>query len=408
MKILRSLKYVLLSLTTVALITLIYSFYTVPDEIRTVPNEEIEMGSIYSLSLAQQDVSEKELRSISSEGNYEVNVSLFNAIPVKSMNMTVSKRQYVVVSGEIFGLRLFTKGVVIVSTSTVDTKDGTKNPASQAGLQAGDVIISVNSQAVTSCKQVSEIFAKYDGNPFEIVFARNGKEYTTKFDLCFSKTENKYVGGLWIRDSAAGIGTMTFYDKNTGIYAGLGHGVCDVDTNSILPLYDGDIVKASINGCYKGKSGEAGELCGTFSGGTLGSLCVNCNKGVYGYLSDIASSAKETPVALSDEVQTGSAEIIATVDSSGPEHYSIEIEKVNSSDSSYRNLVIKITDERLIDKTGGIVQGMSGSPIIQNGMLVGAVTHVFINDPLHGYGILAENMIATSQSLAEEQLEKAS
>ena len=217
-----------------------------PDEIYTVPNRNINLKEIYSLRPITQEITERELKTFSKEGNYKVNVKLLGTIPVKTLSMTVGKRRYVVPSGNIFGLRLFTNGVVIVSTGTVDTQSGTVNPAKIAGLEAGDAITQINGQDVTTCKEVTDIFAAYNGYPFEIKYVRNNKEYSCSFNLYYSVNDKKYLAGLWIRDSAAGIGTMTFYEKDSGIFAGLGHGVYDTQSSEILPLYNGDIVGATI------------------------------------------------------------------------------------------------------------------------------------------------------------------
>ena len=203
---------------------------------------------------------------------------------------------------------------------------------------------------------------------------------------------------------------LTFYDPESRIFAGLGHAICDVDTGEEMPLLAGDIVDAHINGCYKGTKGAAGELCGVFGSQVMGTLMVNGNTGVYGFMN--ASSAltgKAVPVALRYEVKTGPAQIIATVDGKTPQYYDVEITKIYSGpDTQVKNMIVEVTDEALIQKTGGIVQGMSGSPIIQNGMLVGAVTHVFVNNPLQGYGIFAENMLHTAENVAAVQEKKAS
>ncbi|MCM1364102.1 MAG: SpoIVB peptidase [Faecalibacterium sp.] len=402
-------KYVLFGAVLTSLCLLVYGFFSVPDEFYAISVDEIKVNNLYSLNIsAQADVKSAQTETVDTDENYKVEVTLLNAIPVKTATMRISKRNYVVISGDIFGLRLYTKGVVIVGTSTVETAEGVKNPAQEAGIAAGDVIVSINGVAVESCAKVSELFSSCGGTPVTLVYRRNGNEYSTVFPLYYSTAEQKYLAGLWIRDSAAGIGTMTFYDKSSGVYAGLGHGVCDADTGSILPLYDGDIVSVEICGCYKGKSGDAGELCGTFTGGTTGSMCINNECGVYGVLNNVDISAKEMPVALKSEVHEGEAQIVSTVNGDGPKYYTIEIEKVNKNDSSYRNMVIKVTDQALIEQTGGIVQGMSGSPIIQNGMLVGAVTHVFINDPLSGYAIFAEYMLETSKTVSRSSMNIAS
>ncbi len=399
-------KYILFGLTLTSLCLLVYGFYSVPDEIYSISDRNINVGKLYSCSISAQTGAEK--RSAAEQENYKVDVSLFHSIPVKTATLKVSRRNYVTISGEIFGLRLYTKGVVIVGTSTVETAEGIKNPAEQAGLAVGDIIVSINGEKVESCSRVSEIFAQCQNNEMTLVYNRNGSEYQTSFRLYYSSAQQKYLAGLWIRDSAAGIGTMTFFDKASGIFAGLGHGVCDADTGRILPLYNGDIVDASICGCYKGKSGEAGELCGTFTGSTEGSLCINNETGVYGFLNKTHKGGKEVPVALKSEIKEGPAQIISTVDENGPKYYSIEIKKINKNDNAYRSMEIKVTDKSLIEKTGGIVQGMSGSPIIQNGMLVGAVTHVFINDPCSGYAIFAEYMLETSKTAGHTLLDAAS
>lgn len=407
MKFVKFLRATLLSLTLVCLLALVYGFYAVPDEICTVPGEDVKLSSVYSLRFQTAQISRRELKSLK-QGNYKINVKIFNTLPVKTMNMKVSQRRYVVPSGKIFGLRLFTNGVIVVGINEIETENGKINAAQRAGLKKGDAIVSINGKKVKSSSEVSSILESMGGEPFEICFERNSKQYKTTYRLEFSKTDNKYVAGLWIRDSAAGIGTMTYYYKASKIYAGLGHGVYDSDTNGILPLYNGDIVHACINGCNKGTSGKAGELCGSFSSNTCGSLLINSDCGVYGILFDSNENADEMPVALKSEVKTGKAEIISTVDSSGPQHFEIEIEKIYSDKSSNRNMIIKITDRKLIEKTGGIVQGMSGSPIVQNGMLVGAVTHVLVNDPLCGYAIFAQTMTQMSDSVLQKSQDIAS
>lgn len=377
---------------------MVYGFYTVPDEIYSIPGENISVNEIYTITYSdERNHSEYSLNN-AKKGRYSVDVSLFNTIPIKSSKLTVSERRYVMPSGEIFGLRLFTGGVVIVKTDTVDTASGYVSPAEYAGLKKGDIILKVNSQSVSSCNELATIFANQSCTQFEIEFVRDKNHYKTMLFTSYSISENKYKAGLWIRDSAAGIGTMTFYDSSSKIFAGLGHGVCDIDTGEILPFSEGDIVSAKINGCYKGKSGKAGELCGTFSSGCIGVLLSNNDMGVYGILDRVDCNKKAIPVALKNEIKTDKAQIISCVDENGPQYYDIEITKIYHAKNETKNMVIKVTDEELIEKTGGIVQGMSGSPIIQNGMLVGAVTHVFLNDPTQGYAIFAENMLSMADN----------
>lgn len=405
-KLVKLLRLVLFALVLLTLGLLVYGFFAVPDIIVRVEDEKPRGNFMYSLNyLAVQGETELE---ISDCKKYDVKVSLFNAIPIKNTKMTVSRRQFAVVSGDIFGLRLYTDGVIIVSTEKVETPSGTVYPAESAGLMKGDIILSVNGESIHSHNQLTEIFSQYSGDPLRIVFERDSHKYETFFDPVYSVPQNRYIAGLWVRDSAAGIGTMTFFEKSSGVYAGLGHAVCDIDTGEILPLYNGDIVSTSITGCYKGTAGDAGELCGSFTSERIGSLLFNGSDGVYGFLDKIPTGGEEMPVAMKSEVKTGKAQIVSSIDENGPKKYDIEIEKIASGDAENRNMIIKITDKALIEKTGGIVQGMSGSPIIQNGMLVGAITHVFVNEPQKGYAIFAEYMIQKAKKIEQSSISLAS
>ena len=375
----------------------VYGFYSVPDEIYSYCDRELDFG-LYSCSVQGNEA--RVSKSVTVEGEYKVNISLFNKVPVKSSSLTVSNRRYVVPSGEIVGLRLFTDGVMVVGIDDVDGEKGNVNPAVTADIREGDVIISLDGVKVENSSQVEAIIAACQGKSLTVEYIRDGTRHTGSITPAYSVSAGRYKTGLWIRDSAAGIGTMTFYDKDTGFFACLGHAVCDIDTGEILPLSDGDIVDASITGCIKGKAGCAGELCGSFCSSREGVLYLNEEAGVYGYLENADKSEQALPVALKDEVKTGKAQIISTVEGTSKAYYDIEIEKLNPDDKEDKNLIIKITDAELIEKTGGIVQGMSGSPIIQNGRLVGAVTHVFLNDPTKGYGIFAETMLQKEKDIS--------
>lgn len=388
----RIIKNLIIAITVITLFLMVYGFYTVPDEIYGVSGEHIRVNNLYTVTYSQGSV-RRSIYTAEKEGRYDVSVNLFNAIPIKNSSLTVSDRYYVVPSGEIFGLRLFTEGVLIIKTETVDTQQGSVSPCDMAGLKKGDVILKIDGMDTVSSNALSELLSKGDKTAFEVEYERNGRKHTTVLNTYYSVSQGKYKAGMWIRDSAAGIGTMTFYDPLSGAFAGLGHGVCDIDTGELLPFADGDIVSSEITGCYKGEKGKAGELCGVFSHKIIGYLLSNNKIGVYGVLNSISSDGKAVPIAMSREVKEGKAQIISTVDESGPCRYDVEISKINASSTESKNMVVKITDEELIEKTGGIVQGMSGSPIIQDGKLIGAVTHVLINDPTRGYGIFAETMV---------------
>ncbi len=330
---------------------------------------------------------------------YHAQLKLFDTIPVKSATVEIVAREYVIPGGEAFGLRLFTDGVLVTQISSVDGADGSITPAKKAGIRQGDIIRELDGVRVTSNAQLAELVKNGKGKKMKVIFYRNGNRKSGVISPALSN-DGQYHIGIWVRDSTAGVGTVTFTDPGSGIVAGLGHAICDSDTGGVMPVREGEMVHAEVRGCIKGTSGTPGELCGFFHKKVIGPVQLNCSSGIYGTVNEVPETAKRVPVALTTEVSTGAAQIIATVDSSGPQRFSIEITRFFRAESSEKNMVIRITDERLLEKTGGIVQGMSGSPILQNGRLVGAVTHVFVNDPEQGYAIFAENMVNTARQLA--------
>lgn len=364
-----------------------YGSENLPDEISITENETPDFGSVFS---AESDCAVA--AGTDSFREYKSHITALKVIPVKEIKINVTKRRYVGLGGDVFGIKLYTKGVIVVTIDSVTTPSGSKDPALNAGLKCGDIITHINGEAATSSKQLTESVEQSQGQTLKLNIDRNGEklELTLRPEM---SVNGGYKAGIWVRDSSAGIGTVTFYDDEAGTFAGLGHGVCDVDTGRIMPLNNGEAVRARVNGFYKSSAGNPGELCGVFSDIALGSLRVNCETGVYGELLQ-PSGAKTVPVALESEVKPGAAQMITTIDDSGPQYYDIEITKIYpSSDLSSRNMIIKVTDKELLEKTGGILQGMSGSPIVQNSMLVGAVTHVFVNDPTQGYGIFSSRML---------------
>ena len=335
--------------------------------------------------------------------SYPAEIRLLGAIPVKNSTVTVVHRRYVTLGGNVFGLRIFSDGVIVAGVGTFSSDGATVAPAKKAGVKQGDIIKEINGVAVTSNHDVSRAAEESHGEKLSVKFVRDGKTKTVEIVPSKDTADGKYKLGMWVRDSSAGVGTVTFVDNLTGTVAGLGHAICDSDTGDIIPLRSGDMLNVNIRGCVKGTSGTPGELCGVFGNKVFGELYVNGSYGVYGVAAEKDSTAKKIPVALSGEVKTGKAQIVSTVSENGPEYFDIEITKIHRGDDGEENMVIKVTDEDLLKKTGGIVQGMSGSPVVQNGMLVGAVTHVFVNDPEQGYAIFAETMILTAEQL-EKQL----
>lgn len=371
----------------------IYGQKCIPDEITVTDGTKVNMSPIFTLR--KSDESEAETDS------YSVKVSLLNIIPVKTSRVHVSKRHYVIAGGDIFGLKIYSDGVIVVGTACVETAQGQQNPAERSGIQKGDIILEIDGEKIYSGDDVSALFQNCEGREMTIRLMRQNNEYTTVLTPALSSTDGKYKAGLWIRDSAAGIGTITYIDPSTGLYGSLGHAVCDRDTDEVIPISNGEAVSAVITGCYKGTKGKAGELCGVFNSKHFGSILINGASGAYGQADNIVFPYELVPVASKSEVKAGKAQIISTVSGNEKEYYDIEITKINENDEDGKNMSIRVTDSALIEKTGGIVQGMSGSPIIQNGMLVGAVTHVFVNDALRGYAIFAESMLEISDELYE-------
>ncbi len=377
---------------------------SIPDKITTIENSSYEFKSIFGVSLFHLNYeNEKGVASGTARASHnEAEIDLLNIIPVKTAEITNSKRKYVVLGGELFGVKLYTEGVLVVDTDVVETENGSINPSEKAGLKVGDIIKSVNNEKVTSTKSLAKKIEASNGEKMSFYIVRNNKTLSIEFSTYKDKNTGKYKAGLWVRDSTAGLGTVTFYNSEDEAFAGLGHGIYDVDTNEIMPMNKGEVFNAYVNGIYKSSTGSVGELCGVITGKSIGELCLNNDMGVYGFTE--INKTESVPVAVKQEVTTGAAKIYCTLDNGGVKGYDIEIKKIYSnSDSVNKDMIIKVTDKALLEKTGGIVQGMSGSPIIQNGKLIGAVTHVFVNDPTKGYAIFIERMIDTAENMADEQ-----
>ncbi len=371
----------------------VYGDYALPDKVSAAVGYP-DLGGIYSLS-AQTAL---DASALNDDEMYTVKLKVLNCVPVKDVTVSNEKRRYVGLGGDIFGIKLYTRGAVVVEVDGVTTASGNSSPANAAGIKSGDVITHADSVQIINADSLVEMIDKSQGKSMKLTVNRNGSVIELTLKPALDAT-GRYRAGLWVRDSSAGVGTVTYYDDAAGYFAGLGHAVCDVDTGEVLPLSNGEALKATVNGFYKSSAGDPGELCGVFSDVVLGSLRVNCKNGVFSELRN-PSGAKLIPVATPSEVREGYAQVVATVDGEGPKYYDAQILNLNSADEADRhNLVIQITDKELLAKTGGILQGMSGSPIIQNSMLVGAVTHVFINDPTKGYGIYAANMIDAGEEV---------
>ena len=351
---------------------------TLPDRYYLAKGSRFSLGDSYLIQTSSNDG--YPLSVYSSTGNtFRMDLKLLGLINIKPVSVQVVDRRVVALCGTPFGIKMVTDGVMVVGTGAVtDCNSRAVSPAQTAGIQEGDIILSINGEKISSKKQLTKLVESSAGQPLSLVVRRGEQLTSLHLSPVRSSLDNSYHLGLWVRDSSAGIGTMTFYDPNNGCFAGLGHAICDVDTGQLMPLSQGEIVEASIIGVHAGKSGSPGQLQGAFvANRSIGSLYTNSYNGVYGRLLSQPVDAQTIPMAQCQEVRQGPVKILTTVSGQKPQLFDACIEKLSlSQDEPTKNMVLRITDPDLLELSGGIVQGMSGSPIIQDGMLVGAVTHV--------------------------------
>lgn len=297
--------------------------------------------------------------------------------------------------GMPFGVRFLTEGVTVVGFCDVEQDGGRKNPAAEAGIRLKDVILCVDGEPLTGAAQLTEKVEASAGKGMALRCRRGRSEFEVTVTPLYCPSESRYKTGIWVRDSGAGIGTVTFLLPETGAFAGLGHGICDADTGALISMRRGTVSDVTISSVVRGMAGSPGELKGYFNAGKVGTLLGNTVCGVWGVFFDPPESTEQPfPVGLRDEIAEGDAYILCTLDHNKTERYDIRISNINREATGPKCFTVTVTDPDLIAASGGIVQGMSGSPIIQDGKLVGAVTHVLINDPTVGYGIFLENMLA--------------
>jgi len=322
-------------------------------------------------------------------------------IPLKKVNVNVLSDFKVIPGGQSIGVKLNTLGVLVVGHHQIDTEEGKKSPGEIAGVQVGDIIKKINGKKIEKMNDVTPFVQQSGktGEPLDLVVVRDNEEFKTKLVPIKDKNDHAYRIGLYIRDSAAGIGTMTFYHPETKKYGALGHVISDMDTKKPIVVQDGQIVRSTVTSIHKGSNGEPGEKLARFSADkeVIGNITRNSPFGIFGELNkqvDNGIMDKPIPISLSHQVKEGPAKILTVVDNDKVEEFDVEVvSSVPQKFPATKGMVVKITDEKLLKKTGGIVQGMSGSPIIQDGKLIGAVTHVFVNDPTSGYGVHIEWML---------------
>ncbi|MGE5653258.1 MAG: SpoIVB peptidase [Bacillota bacterium] len=343
-------------------------------------------------------------------GKVTLDFKLFGFIPFRQMVVDIVPRVKVMVGGHSIGVALRSDGMIVIGHTVVKGADGHQHyPAREAGVNIGDVILAVNGQVVDGIDQAGDMIehACIGGKPVTLRLRRQQEILEITVQPKLDAEARIYRLGIFIRDSAAGVGTLTFYEPNTMTYGALGHVVTDMDTNQPIDVGEGQVVRATVTSIEKGRKSSPGEKRGQDVGEAVGNIERNNPYGIFGTLREPLPNQLEPepiPIALVGQVKEGPAEILTVVDGDKLERFQIEIQKLfRQSAPDTKGMVVKITDPRLLEQTGGIVQGMSGSPILQNGRLVGAVTHVFVNDPTRGYGIFAEWMIRESGILQKQQ-----
>lgn len=394
-------KKILIVLFLLVIFVYICNITLMPNNLILIHGETLDLKTIYGITVGRkqdgkvlQASSNLNKNKVNDTGKIEVSLNLFGNIPVKKMDVNVIPKSKVVPVGKAIGMKLYTEGVLVVGMSEINGK----KPYENSGIQEGDAIIEINNEQIENTNDLIETVNKSNGKTVEVKYKRNEQTITTSIEPA-KVNENEYKLGLWVRDAAAGVGTMTFYEPSSGMFAALGHGIADIDTSELINIESGELTTTNILSIVKGQKGTPGEIRGTIENSeSLGSIYKNTSFGVYGKVQsknklDI-NNMEEMDVALRDEIKTGKAQILCELENGKTEKYDVEIKKVYlNNNENNKSMVIKITDEKLIEKTGGIIQGMSGAPIIQNGKFIGAVTHVLVNDPTVGYGVFADIMI---------------
>ncbi len=306
------------------------------------------------------------------------------------------KAETLIPMGNAVGINLMSDGIMVIGVPEILADGVTESPAYGAGLTAGDIITRIGKQAVTSKEEMKTAIDGLDGSAVDLTVKRGNN--VMEFSLTPHKSEDGHCElGLWMRDGVAGIGTMTFYDPDTGIFGALGHSVNDVESGALIPLRTGTVTRSVVTDVVQGKAGLPGQLHGTFNmDNILGTLTANSSCGIFGKMSenDMLKGKKTMPAANDGEIKTGPAVILSNVSGTDVKEYDVEITRLyTGAEAIGRSMMLRVTDEDLIAQTGGIVQGMSGSPIIQDGKIIGAVTHVLVNDPTRGYGISIGKML---------------
>lgn len=388
------------------------SIENIPDELVIFEGETISLKTLFGINIKVNSETMETASSISdtstvsqTSGTATLEVSLFDTIALKDVNVDILPKTTVIPVGNIAGVKLYTSGVLVVGMSEIEGADNKKyKPYENSGIEEGDTITQINGVKINSTEELIEKVNQAQGEAVKLQYVQN--EETKECSIEPVKTSNnEYKLGLWVRDSAAGVGTVTFYEPSTKTFGALGHGITDIDTEELINIASGEFVTTRILNITKGESGNPGKIQGTVENQqNIGTIYKNSKFGIYGTVDNLANlnidTSKEMEVALREEIQVGKATILCSLDNQKVQEYEIEIEKIYKENNyDNKSMKIKVTDERLLEKTGGIIQGMSGSPIIQNGKFVGAVTHVLVNNPQEGYAVFGDIMLKQSKEV---------
>ena len=371
----------LLSLIMIFSVSAAVTIRDLPDELTVSGNENDSLSTLLPVSVEFRE-----------DDGGEAQARLFGMVNVKKMGVRRDRPGKVMLAGTLFGLKLYSDGVMVVGLSDFDADGKSVNPAREAGISRGDVIHKVGGKQVRTNAEFAEAVVHSRGSLSIELTDSKGETKKVSVTPVYSDEDGCMKTGMWVRDSAAGIGTLTYIDPVSGEFGGLGHGICDSDTHDLVPISDGEIVSAQMTDVRRGVRGYAGEIRGILGDATLGTIRSNTVCGAFGTYTAGIPRLREYETAVRQEVKPGRAKILCSVEEK-PEFYDITIDKINYTGDPAKNMMITVTDEKLLKITGGIIQGMSGSPIVQNGKFVGAVTHVFVNNPACGYAIFAENML---------------
>ena len=380
--------------TLLSLFILIYGTMKdhIPDEIFVYADEETDWETFFQEPLISYD----ETVEVSQNGSYQIRCKWLGVLPLKTIKVRTVEKQEVLVSGSPVGIYMETKGVLVIDSGEITDREGIRRTPAEHIIQSGDYICEIDGKVLTGKRQLMQLVRENQGEPMELQVIRH--QETIKLEMTPVETEDgSYKLGIWVRDNIQGIGTLTYVEPN-GTFGALGHGISDADTGERLEISDGDLYRADILSIRKGTAGTPGELRGVINyreENRIGTICGNSQYGIRGQLEPgkYSESMKKIPTGLKQEIQTGKAEIRCDI-GDGIREYQCEILEIDSNArDTNKCFVLRITDDDLLSRTGGIVQGMSGSPVLQNGKLIGAITHVFVNDPTKGYGIFIENMM---------------